>query len=302
MIKKLKYLILIRFRKILPKDDYLAIVLLLLFYVVVCYFLNKIFLKYTYLFVLSTLELVFYHQNREDLDLLKVSKNYKFLLIMEYLIYSFPFLLIYIVNNRFDIFLIHLSILALLILIFKKDYKTFKYPFKLFDPFWHICFRKNKFVLFIPLVVILNILGNKYNNENLNISTLLIVAIIGCVPSFKREELIHLKATYFDSKKYLLKQIQVVLINTFMISSVLVVCFIVFKQWDLLLFIPLVFLFPVISILFKYSFFVNPLLQQIFFVFFVGTVQIGLPFLILPFLYYKSIRTINNLQNVRDSY
>lgn len=302
MIKILKYLILIRFRKLLPKDDYLAIGLLLFFYAVAFYFLNKLFSQYPYLFLFSSLELVVYHQNRKDLELLKFSKNYRLLLFTEYLLYSFPFLLIYAINNRFDILLIHFAILILLLSIPKQDYRIIKYPFKLFDPFWHICFRKNKLILFIPLIVFLNIIGNEYDNENLNISTLLIAAIIGCFPSFKREELIYLKTSSFDSKKYLLKQIKVVLSNTLLISSVLIVCFIVFKKWDLFFFIPFVFLFPVISILFKYSFFNNPLLQQIFFAFFIGTAQVGLPFLILPFLYYKSIKTINSLKNVRDSY
>lgn len=302
MIKILKYLILIRFRKILPKDDYLAISLLLLFYVVAFYFLNKLFPQYPYLFLFSSLELVLYHQNRQDLDLLKFSKIYKLLLFTEYLIYSLPYLLIYSINDRFDIFIIHLSVLILLLLIPKQDYRIIKYPFKLFDPFWHICFRKNKLIIFIPLIVFLNIIGNEYHNENLNISALLIVAIISCLPSFKREELIYLKTNPFDSKKYLFKQIQVVISNTFILSSALIVCFIVFQKWNLLLFISFVFVFPVISILFKYSFFNNPLLQQIFFAFFIGTAQVGLPFLILPFLYYKSIKTINSLKNVRDSY
>ncbi|MFH6955973.1 hypothetical protein ACHRV1_01095 [Flavobacterium aquidurense] len=175
-----------------------------------------------------------------------------------------------------------------------------KYPFKLFDPFWHICFRKNKLIVFVPLIIFLNIVGNEYQNENLNISTLLIIAIVGCLPSFQREKLVHLKVSSFVSKKYLLKQIQVVLLNTTILSTILIICFIMFKKWDLLLLVPLVFLFPVINILFKYTFFANALLHQIFFALFIGTAQVGLPFLVLPFLYYKSIQTINKLQNVRD--
>lgn len=300
MITTIKYLILIRFRKILPKDDYLAISLFLIFYAFAVYFFNKIFLRYSYFFLFATLELFFYHQNRKDLDLLKLCKNYKFLLVVEYLIYSFPYLFIYAINHRFDIFLIHFSIVTILILIPKRNFKIIKYPFKLFDPFWHICFRKNKLIIFIPLVVFLNIVGDKYHNENLNISTLFIVTIIGCLPSFKREELVHLKASSFNSKEYLLKQIQGVVSNTILLSFILIVCFCILQKWDLLLFVPVTFLFPIISILFKYSFFLNPLLQQLLFAFFIGTMQIGLPFFILPFLYYKSIKTINELRYVRN--
>ncbi|MFH7016329.1 hypothetical protein [Flavobacterium sp. FlaQc-47] len=300
MIKILKYLILIRFRKILPKDDYVAIGLFLLFYVGVFYFLNKLFPQYPYLFLFSSVELIIYHRNREDLDLLKFGKNFKILLFIEYLIYSFPFILIYLLNKRWDILLIHISTLMLLIVIKKRDFKIISYPFKLFDPFWHICFRKDKLLIFIPLVIFLNILGNEYHNENLNISTLLIITIIVCLPSFKREKLIYLKVSPFDSKTYLRKQIQVGLLNTSMISFVLLVCLILFKQWNLLLFMPLVFIFSVVSVLFKYSFFSNPLLQQIFFIFFIGTAQFGLPFLMIPFLYYKSVKTINEVNNVKN--
>ncbi|MBO9583125.1 MAG: hypothetical protein J7574_03090 [Flavobacterium sp.] len=300
MIQILKYLILIRFRKILPKDDHLGIILLLLFYATVVYFLNRIFPKYPYLFLVFALELVFSHQNRKDFDLLKKNRKYRLLLILEYLIYSFPFLLVYFVNKRFDVFFIHLSILLLLILLPKVEYGTFKYPFRLIDPFWHISFRKNKLIIFIPLVIFLNFLGSEYHNENLNISTLLIVSIVSSWSSFNREEHIHLKMNTFNPKKYLLKQIQATLTNTFILNIALIICFIIFKKWNLLLFIPIVFVFPLISILFKYTFFSNPLLQQIFFAFFIGTAQTGLPFLVLPFLYYKSIKTINNLKNVED--
>jgi hypothetical protein len=300
MIKILKYLIVIRFRKILPKHDYLAIGLLLLFYAVIIYFLNQVFPKYSYYFLITTLELAFYHQNRKDIELLKVNKNYRLLLFLEYLIYSSPFIFIYIINYRWDIVIIHFVILYFLILLSKIGVKIIKYPFRLFDPFWHICFRKNKLVLFIPLVIFLNVMGNMHHNDNLNLASLFIVAIIGCLPSFKRENVIHIKMSFFNSRKYLLKQIQVGLYNTLMLSTVLILCLLMFKKWDLLLFVPLIFLLPIISILFKYSFFSNELLQQLFLALFIINIQIGLPFLILPYLYYKSIKTINNLKYVTD--
>ncbi|KFF17979.1 hypothetical protein B0A62_18740 [Flavobacterium hydatis] len=143
-------------------------------------------------------------------------------------------------------------------------------------------------------------MGNMHHNDNLNLASLFIVAFIGCLPSFKRENVIHIKMSFFDSRKYLLKQIQVGLYNTLMLSTVLILCLLIFKKWDLLLFVPLIFLLPIISILFKYSFFSNELLQQLFLALFIINIQIGLPFLILPYLYYKSIKTINNLKYVTD--
>jgi hypothetical protein len=300
MIKILKYLILIRFRKILPKDDYLAIGLFLAFYAVIIYFLNQLFPKYNYFFLITTLEIAFYHQNRKDIELLRVNKNYRLLLFLEYTIYSLPFIIIYLINQRWDILIIHFLILYFLILLNKVGLKTIKYPFRLFDPFWHICFRKNKLILFIPLIIFLNIMGDQYNNDNLNLASLFLVSFIGCLPSFNRENIIHIKISSFDSGKYLLKQIQVAIYNTLLLSTALILCLLIFKKWDLLLFVPLVFLFPIISILFKYTFFSNSLLQQIFFALFIINIQIGIPFLILPYLYYKSIKTINNLKYVTD--
>ncbi|KIA98043.1 hypothetical protein OA93_11350 [Flavobacterium sp. KMS] len=300
MIKILKYLILIRFRKILPKDDYLAIGLFLAFYAVIIYFLNQLFPKYNYFFLITTLEIAFYHQNRKDIELLRVNKNYRLLLFLEYTIYSFPFIIIYLINQRWDILIIHFLILYFLILLNKVGLKTIKYPFRLFDPFWHICFRKNKLILFIPLIIFLNVMGDQYNNDNLNLASLFLVSFIGCLPSFNRENIIHIKISSFDSGKYLLKQIQIAIYNTLLLSTALILCLLVFKKWDLLLFVPLVFLFPIISILFKYAFFSNSLLQQIFFALFIINIQIGIPFLILPYLYYKSIKTINNLKYVTD--
>lgn len=300
MIKILKYLILIRFRKILPKDDYLAIGLFLAFYAVIIYFLNQLFPKYNYYFLITTLEIAFYHQNRKDIELLRVNKNYRLLLFLEYTIYSLPFIIIYLINQPWDILIIHFLILYFLILLNKIGLKTIKYPFRLFDPFWHICFRKNKLILFIPLIIFLNVMGDQYNNDNLNLASLFLVSFIGCLPSFNRENIIHIKISSFDSRKYLLKQIQVAIYNTLLLSTALILCLLVFKKWDLLLFVPLVFLFPIISILFKYTFFSNSLLQQIFFTLFIINIQIGIPFLILPYLYYKSIKTINNLKYVTD--
>lgn len=300
MIKILKYLIVIRFRKILPKDDYLAIALFLAFYTIVIYFLNQVFPKYNYYFLITTLELAFYHQNRKDIELLKVNKNYRLLLFLEYLIYSSPFIFIYVINQRWDILIIHFVILYFLILISKIGIKIIRYPFRLFDPFWHISFRKNKLILFIPLIIFLNVMGNQYHNDNLNIASLFIVSFIGCLPSLKRENIIHIKMSFFDARKYLLKQIQIALYNTLIMSFVLILCLLIFKKWDLLLFVPLIFLLPIISILFKYSFFSNELLQQLFLALFIINIQIGLPFLILPYLYYKSIKTINNLKYVTD--
>jgi len=300
-MKILQFLLLIRLRKILPKDDYTAIGLVLVLYAALIFALDKVFLKYDYYFLLGSLEIVTYHKNRKDLEFLQTSKNYKLILFSEYAIYSFPFLIIYCLHLRWDLILLHFLIMYTLLFLTRKiDFKIVKYPFKLLDPFWHISFRKNYLFVFIPIIILLNFLGNEYHNENLNIASLFITSFICCVPSFQREEIIHIKASIFSSKEYLLKQIQVTVYNTFLIGLVLSASLIGFQKWDLLVFIPLIFLMPIIALLFKYCFFSHTLLQQIFFALFLGTMQTGLPFLIIPYLYYKSIKTINTLVYVKD--
>lgn len=300
MIKIIKYLVLIRFRKILPKDDYLAIFLFLLFYAVVIYFLNQLFPKYSYYFLLSVLELVFYHQNRKDIEMLKVNKKYLSIIFTEYLIYSFPFLFVYIFNKRWDFVIIHFLLLTFLTAINKKEIRSIKFPFKLFDPYWHICFRKYKLIVLIPLIIFLNLIAFQYHNENLSIASLFVVSFIGCLPSFNREQVIHLKVSVFNSRQYLLEQIKATFYNILLLTIILLFCLLFFQKWELLWFVPLVFLFPMISVLFKYSFFNNILLQQLFFALFVGNIQTGLPLLILPYLYYLSIKKITHLQYVTD--
>jgi hypothetical protein len=300
MIKILTYLLLIRFRKILPKDDYFAIGLFLVFYASVVYFLNRLFPKYYYYFPLTVLEILLYHANRKDIELLKLYKNFKSLLFIEYIIYSLPFLLVYVVNYKFEYIAIHAIVIMVLLNFKQPKSRIIKYPLQLFDPFWHISFRKDKLLLLVPLVIFLNIIGATYNNENLNIATLFIVSIIGCLPTLQREELVHIKISFFESKKYLVKQIKTIIYNVSILCIPLIICLLALQKWNLLLFLPLVWTLPVISLLFKYSFFTNKLLHQILLALFLTTIQFGIPILILPYLFHKSIKTINKIQNVRN--
>jgi hypothetical protein len=300
MKKIITYLILIRLRKILPKDDFFAMAFFLFSYGMLVYFSNRLFLKYSYFFLLSALDISLYHLNRKDINLLKQYKHFRALLLIEYTIYSLPFLMIYFVNYKFDFVGIHFLIILCLTLLSEVKTITVKYPFLLFDPFWHICFRKYKLFLVIPVVVFLNIMGVQYNNENLNVSSLFIISLIGCIPSFHREHIIHVKLSFFESNKYILRQIRVALYNISIIIIPLILCFIVLEKWELLVYLPLVYVFPIINILFKYSVFFNKFLQKIVFTLFIGNLQLGFPLLILPYLYYNSIKMIKKTQNVTD--
>lgn len=303
MFKIIKYLILIRLRNFLPKGDSFANFLFFLFYVLSIYFLNKIYVKYgSYFIYASLLDIFLYHSNRKDLELIKRYKDFKLLIFVEYLIYALPFLFIYVINANFWFIVIQLLFTFLTVFIKPQSFKANKYPFLLFDPFWHICFRKYKLIIFFPIVIMLNYLGWEYDNENLNIASLFVAGLFACVPSFQREEIDHIKISYFKARQYIVKQIKNVLYNSSFLCVSILFCFLVFRKWDLLVFLPLLFFVPVVNILFKYSFYFNTFLHQLFFILFIVYVQSGLPLLVLPFLFYKSIKTIEKIQYATNSY
>lgn len=298
MVKILQYLILIRLRKFLPKQDSFAILLFLFFYGMAIFFLNQTYSKYGNYFIYgSIIDIFLYHSNRKDLELLKQYKKIKVLLLTEYTIYGLPFLFIYIFHKNWSF--VAIQILTSFVILFVKlppSFKSIKYPFKLFDPFWHINFRKHKLIVFLPLIFFLNYIGWQSNNENLNISTLFLASIFGCLPSFQRENINHIKMSYFQSNIYIVAQIKNTLYNVSYLAIPIILCFVILQKWDLLLFLPLVYFLPIVNILFKYSFYYNILLQQLFFIVFVVNIQSGLPLLALPFMYYKSLKTLKQIQ------
>ena len=149
----LTYLIRIRFRKLFGKEDYLAISLLLISIGVLLYFANRNYSQYANFSLFFLFEIARIHFNRKDLELLKLNPNFNTILFLEYSIYSFPILVLLLINQKF-IGAVFLFIFLLLISrIPKINQKPLQYPFKMFDPFWVISFRKNKLVLFFPLIL-----------------------------------------------------------------------------------------------------------------------------------------------------
>lgn len=275
--------------------------LFLIFYGIAVYFLNQAYADYGNYFIYgSVLDVLLYHINRKDLELLERYSKAKLLLISEYTIYSLPFLLAYVWFQDWLFVCIQFFFIIIFLFIKLNFYKTIKYPFKLFNPFWHISFRKHKLILFLPLLLFLNYVGWQSNNENLNIASLFVASILGCIPSFEREGLQHIKMSYFQSRKYITEQIKSVFFNASFLSIPIILCFIVLEKWNLLFFVPLVYFFPITNILLKYSFYSNALLQQIFFILFVVNTQNGLSLLALPFLYYKSYKTIEQIQHAKN--
>ena len=298
MLKILIYLITIRFRKLFAKDDFLAIGLFIAFYIFAVISLNRYFAAYKYYFLLSVVDIGVYHLGRKDLGLLKMYRNFKMLLFIEYVLYSVPFLVLYAVNYRIDFVVVHLLIIAALLFAGAIQLKPVSYPFRRFDPFWIVCFRKYYLLLFILIVIFLNVMGVVYDNENLNIASILVVSLAGCIPGFKREQLLHVKMSFYQSGSYLAQQILASCRNAAFLIVPLLICLIACGCWNLLPFVLLVFILPAINILFKYSFFRSMLQHQLLFALLLGNIMMGLPLLIIPFLIYKSIQNIKNIQNV----
>ena len=86
MLKILLTLITVRLRKILPKDDYFAYLLFFIFYTVIAYFFSSIYFKFSKYILLFSIEILLYHSNRRDLELLKLRKNYLLIIFIEYLL------------------------------------------------------------------------------------------------------------------------------------------------------------------------------------------------------------------------
>jgi hypothetical protein len=291
----LHYLFLVRFRKLVSKGDTIAIVLIMLLYFAVAFLIYKNYDSLrNYIFFLF-LDVLIYHVQRTDIDLLRLKKNYKTILFIEYLIYSFPFYLILFFKNEFVFITGILLFTVLLINIPKLNLKIIPYPFDSFNIFWHVTFRKYKLIYSIPILVGLIYIGIKYNNDNLTFLAFFALSLISCIPSFERERFEEIKLNSFLSEKYLLYQFKNSIINTFYIAIPIIVAICAFFQWEKLLFVPIIFIPPLLNIVLKYIYFNNNYLHQIAFTFFIASSVLlyGIPLLATPFMYKKAIKKLN---------
>lgn len=297
MVTILTYLIRIRFRKLFGKEDYLAISLLLISIGVLLFFLNKNFSQHVNFSLFFLFEIARIHSNRKDLELMKLSPNFNTILFLEYSVYSFPIIVLLMVNQKFIGIILLFITLVLISRITKINRKPFHYPFKMFDPFWVVSFRKSKLVLFFPIIFLFGFMGFKYNNDNLYYALLVFFGAIACIPSFEREELIHIKASSFIGKNYLFQQFKAICFNFIYLGILLVILFVVLQQWFLLALIPILLFFPMLNLLFKYAFFEKKIVHSIFFTLFLVNIIYGFPLLLIPILYFKAIKNLNKIQN-----
>lgn len=298
MIKIIQTLVIVRLRKFLPSTDKLAFLLFFCAYLILFYCLNEKFQILRPYSLLFSLEIFFYHTSRKDIELLKQNSNWKSIIIGEYFVYSCPYLILFLLNKEYLLALLYYSLNIAYIFFPQFERKTIRYPFKLFDPFWSICWRKNKLILFFPITIFFVIVGDLYHNDNLIMASFFVVSLLSALPSFNREAYESIKMSGYSGKDYLSKQFKIAIVNSVVIVIPLIITLSLFQRWILLCFIPLIFLIPLSNIIFKYSFYNNQFLHQLMFIVFLIMLPLGLPIVAVPFLYLKSIKTIKAIQYV----
>lgn len=250
--------------------------------------------------LLFSLDIFFYHINRKDIELLKLNRKWRIILFGEYFVYSLPYLILLFINREYFFALIFLILIMMYIVFPQFNGRIMKYPFKLFDPFWHICWRRNKLILFFPIIVFLVFVGDLYNNENLIIASFFVASIFTLLPSFQREPNESIKMSGYYGKNYLNKQFKTAMINALFVVVPLIMTLLFFQKWELLCFSPLIFVVPLINLVFKYSFFNNQFQHQLLFAVFLSMLPLGIPVITIPFLYLKSVRNIKAIQYVSN--
>jgi hypothetical protein len=298
MLKILITLIIIRLRKLVSKDDYLAYGIILAIHLVgLGYISNILYQKNPYYILFLSLEILGYHSNRNDLELLKLRKDYFFILFCEYLLYSLSVIIVILTKKDFLHLIAYLSLIIFFILLPGFKSKIIKFPFRFFDSFWTISFRKDKLYLFIPIVIFISVMGYKSNNTNLNFFCLIATSFICSIPYFNRESLDQIKISHYIGSSYLKKHIITAVYNSLFLTIPLLGTLLFFKNWGFLYFLPAIFLLPVTNILFKYAFFDNRFISGLFFILFLANISSGIPLLLLPFLYHYALKKIKSIQN-----
>jgi len=289
---------LVRFRKLVSKDDNLAIFLIILLYSVNAFLIYRNFEIFRNYFPFLFLEIVIYHFQRLDVELLKMKKNYKLILFIEYGIYFSPFYLVLLLKREFVFIAVIILIKTLLINAPKFNLKIIKYPFDTFNIYWHISFRKYKLIYILPILIAIIFMAVNSRNQNLLYAVFLGLSLIACIPSFERETIEEIKHNPFSAQKYLSFQFKNSIINTayLMLPVALTLC--ILLQWENLMLLIFIFIIPLLNLLLKYIYFNNSYLQQIFFTLFIASsiFLFGVPLLATPFIYKKAIKTLNELK------
>lgn len=296
MFKIIYTLLVVRYRKFMPHKSIIGIIFLLLGCSFMTYILNTEYETIKDFYFITSTGVLFNHLQRKDIELLKLHKNFRMILFSEYLCYSLPFIAVLVLRHELLQTCLYVFLIFLCVWIPKIHSRKMSFPFQLFDPFWHIGFRKNKLILLLILALYIIIMGVRHKNDNLILASFFITTITSCVASFSKEAKQFIKVSVFDAENYLKKQFKTGLINTAMILLPTIIQLVVLQKWYFLLFIPFVFVLPIINILLKYVFFENELSHIIAFSFiacsFVQLSSLPITLILLPFMYKKALKNM----------
>lgn len=296
MLSLLNYLIQIRFRKFVAKGDYLAMLLICVFYVGIAVISYLYYSRITGFFYVVFVDVILYHFRRTDVELLKVYKHNKALIWIEYVFYSFPFLMVLVLKKEYVSTVIVLALYYLLLFVPKGKTMVIKYPFSLITPFWRINFRRYKLIWMLPLALLFCVMGYYHHNENLVIGSFVIISMIACLPTFERERIVEIKTAVGGAKDYLELQLKKEIYNTgiLLLPLFLITCVLGFDL-NYFFWASIIFVLPIINTVLKYVFFESKLKQQLFIL---GCmIGFGLLLLTVPLLYKKAI---NQLKQIKD--
>ncbi len=260
----MKYLLDIRFRKYVSKGDYIAMMLICGLYIgtaVLAYF-NYAIAKGIFYFVF--LDVILYHLSRTDIELLKVYKHYRIVLWFEYLLYSFSFLVVLIVNQEYIGLGSVVVLYYLLSFIPKKQSTVVKYPFSLVDPFWRISFRKFKLLWILPIVILFSVMGVNHSNENLVIGSFILAGILTMIPTFERERETEIMTSVLSGREYMEEQVKGQMFNSLLvIMPVLLLVLVLSFDWNYVFWGVLVLVLPMCNTVLKYRFYKSELKTSI---------------------------------------
>lgn len=264
MLVLVGYLVNIRFRKYVSKGDYIAMTLICGLYIgtaVLAYF-NYAIVKGLFYFVF--LDVILYHLSRTDIELLKVYKHYRIVLWFEYLLYSFPFLVVLIVNQEYVGMGSVVVLYYLLSFIPKKQSTVVKYPFSLVDPFWRISFRKFKLLWILPIVILFSVMGVNHSNENLVIGSFILAGILTMIPTFERERETEIMTSVLSGREYMEEQVKGQMFNSLLvIMPVLLLVLVLSFDWNYVFWGVLVLVLPMCNTVLKYRFYKSELKTSI---------------------------------------
>ncbi len=297
MIKTIFYLVYVFWRKYIKKGDYLTAFVIFMGLGYAVFQIYKDYNNKHYLLFIFLIATILEHIQRKDLSLLKRIRNWRIIIFGQYTLISMPILILFTIKRDFLLLLVYILGLYATTFIRNKNIKI-AYPFSLYYPMWHTSFRKYKLVFIYPFLAFILYISKRYGNINLAYFVLGVISIISVVPYFEREHIIHIKSSNLKGQRFLFRQISTAFINYLLHCFIFVVLGVILFDYKILIWAVILFLITIIGVLTKYVFYGNVLSQSVFFTVMVAGSQYGLPFIAMPYIYYKAIRNIKKIQDV----